>query len=215
MNVLILIFIILLSLQIVLALFAWGLRRELEKKYSFATGEGKEPAEVIEEYYKDGNTKFRIIASDEIVEPAFAESDLLIINKNKIYKKDLYTNFYIIFQAELTKSDYKILRILGNFQSFVFILEIAVFVLANTITTNFKEIILYVAIAIQIFSFILTLIGFIQIDGLLDDTMTISKSLLKLDDVEEARALGLKSDLRYSVFEYPFEVVWRIVQFLR
>jgi len=215
MSVLIIIFIIILCIQLVLALFAWGSRRQIEGKYNFPTGEGVEPAQIIEEYYRDEGTKFRIQATDEIFEPAFAEDEFLLINKNTIYKKDLYTNFYVIFQAELTKKDYKFLRFVGNIQSFVFILEIVIFFIAIGTTTSFKEILIYLAMGLQIFSFILTLLGFIQIDTVLEDASILSKVYLKLDDVEEARVLALKGDLRYIVFEYPFEVIWRLVQFFR
>lgn len=215
MAVLIIIFVIVLSIQLLLALFAWGSRREVESKFSFPTGSGIEPAQIIEEYYRSEETKFRIQATDEIYEPAFAEDDLLLINKEKIYKKDLYTNFYVIFQAELTKSDYKFLRFVGNIQSFIFLLEIIVFLIAIGTTTSLKEILFYIAIGLQVISFILTLLGFIQIDDVLEDASMLSKNYLQLDEVEEARVMALKGDLKYTVFEYPFEVMWRLIQFFR
>ncbi|MFS8130371.1 MAG: hypothetical protein ACMG57_00165 [Candidatus Dojkabacteria bacterium] len=215
MGVLILIFVIVLCIQLVLALFAWGSKRQIESKYSHPTGEGVEPAQIIEEYYKDEVTKFRIQASDEIYEPAFAEADFLIINKNKIYKKDLYTNFYVIFQAELTKKEYRFLRFAGNLQSFVFLLEIIIFLIAIATTSNVKEVLLYLSIGLEVLCFIFTLISFIQIDTLLEDALILAKMYLKLDTIEEIRVMALKGDLRYIVFEYPFEVVWRLVQFIR
>ncbi|MEO6728911.1 MAG: hypothetical protein ABIM99_03235 [Candidatus Dojkabacteria bacterium] len=215
MTVLIIIFVIILSIQLVLALFAWGSRRQIEQKFSHPTGEGREPAQIIEEYYRNDSTKFRIQATDEIYEPAFAEEDFLLINKDKIYKKDLYTNFYVIFQAEMTKKDYRYLRIVGNIQSFIFLIEIIVFLISIATTTNLKEVLIYVSIGLQILSFILTLLGFIQIDTVLEDASILAKMYLRLDDVEEARVMALKGDLRYIVFEYPFEVIWRLVQFFR
>lgn len=215
MGVLIFIFVILISIQLVLALFAWGSKRQVEQKYSFPTSEGVEPAQIIEEYYKDEATKFRIQATESISDPAVAEDDVLLINKDKIYKKDLYTSFYVIFQAELTKSDYKFLRISGNFQSFFFVIEVILFIIALNTTINIREILFYVVIGIQILTFIITILAFIQIDTLLDDACITAKILLKLDDVEEIRVMSLKGDLRYIIFEYPFEVIWRLVQFFR
>lgn len=215
MGVLVIIFVILLLLQITLGVFAWRLKKELEAKYAFPLSDQVEPATVIEKYYEDPETKFQILASEAIPDAAFAEHNLLLVNKNKLYKADLYTNFYIIFQAEMTKGKYSLLRVFSRMLSFTFILSILAIIAGIVAGQANGQILVYIAIGLQLFSIVICLFSLAQVSRLLEDVMIIASGLLHLDDVEIARAHGLKDDLKYSIFEYPFEIVWRIFQFFK
>jgi hypothetical protein len=215
MSILIIVFIILFLLQLTLGVFAWRLRKDLEKKYAFPLSEQTEPVTIVEKYYQDQETTFQILASEQLMEPAFAEKNLLLINKSMLYKKDLYTNFYIIFQAELTKNKYQVIRLISKILSFIFVLSTVILVLFILLDRSEAEPLVYIAIALQAITLYLSVYSLYKISKVLNNTMIIAKGLLSLDDVEEARASGLKNDLKYSIFEYPLEIVWRIIQFFR
>lgn len=214
MYIAILIFLIILFIQFAIGAYAWSLRKSLPKKYSHPISAQIESSQLVEMYYNDERYKFNFEAVDLDDEPAFAESRLLLVNKKQLYKKDLFTNFYIIFQAELTKDNYWWIRKFNSFQSFIFFTEIFVFVLSLAFFNEFFGIyLLYFAIFLQLESFVAAFFGIINIGYILEDSVGIALPTLELDNVEEARVNALKSDLKYIMMEYPWEILWRFTQF--
>lgn len=214
MYLFIFIFLITLFIQFAIGAYAWSLRRSLPKKFSHPIGAQIESSQLVEMYYNDERYKFNFEAVDLDNEPAFAESRLLLVNKKQLYKRDIFTNFYIIFQAELTKDSYWWLRSFNGFQSWVFFLQILIFTLSLAFFNEVYGIyLLYFAIFLQLESFIAAFIGMVNLGYVLEDAVSVAIPTLELDNVEEARVNALKSDLKYMMMEYPWEILWRFTQF--
>jgi hypothetical protein len=207
-----LIFVLITLLQFSLATYAWLVRKQLPERFSHILGELTEPANVLENYMKIYR-KLSLRVNAQINEPVLAEREFLLVNRESMYNPDLFTNFYTIFQLELTKSANTFARSrIFIFQNLLFFTQIVVFIFSIIYQS---EVLMAVAIGAALFSFLLAILGFIIYGQILDSTFEISLDLLNLDDVEQARAEALKNDLRYRVFEYPFDIIWKIVQFFK
>jgi hypothetical protein len=207
-----LIFVLITLLQFSLATYAWLIRKQLPERFSHILGELIEPAVVLENYMKIYR-KLNLRVNAQISEPVLAEREFLLVNRESMYNPDLFTNFYTIFQLELTKSANTFARTrIFIFQNLLFFIQVIVFILA---TIYSSEVIMAISIGTALFSFSLAFLGFILYGKILDTTFEIALDLLNLDDVEQARAEGLKNDLRYKVFEYPFDIIWKIIQFFK
>ncbi|MCA9381606.1 hypothetical protein KC678_05040 [Candidatus Dojkabacteria bacterium] len=170
-------------------------------------------SEVLENYvkiYRQVNIKVH----SAMPIPAFAQEEFVIINRDKIYDSTLYTNFFTLFQLELSKKENGFARRIFLFQNFLFFLQLALFVISLIIQFSWTYWLLIVAIAIQIINIVISIFGFISYQEILEETGQVATDLLDLDEVEQARAEGLQNDLNYTVYEYPFEFFKRLFSFV-
>ncbi len=210
----IIIFLLILFTQLSTGIVSWLNRNKMAKKYAFILSELIEPAKTLENYIKIYR-KVNLRVNGAIDEPAYAEKDFLILKRERMYSPDLYSNFYTIFQLELTKVSNNFIRNIYKYQNLLFFLEILLFIIGVIISPSIGIYFIYFALFIQVILLILTFLGFMMVEGVLNESHLIAQDLLNLDDVEIARALSLQSELKFKVFEYPFEIVWRIWQFVK
>lgn len=207
------IFLLFFLVQIFLAISGWATRAKLEKKYSYFLGSQHEVSKLIE-YYTNEFPELRIIVSSDINEIAYSDENLLIMNKKYIYSKDLFSNFYTLAQLELTKHKNKPLRDYYIKQNVLFYLQLIIFIVGICIQ-SVAEYILILAIALQLVTILMTFFLMNDYKNFLYKVAAKAKTTLKLDPVEMARTEALVEDIKYEVFEYPFEILWRLSHFLR
>ena len=208
----VLVFIIVLIIQFVLALFSKIARYKLEKKYNHPLSNMVEASAALENYVKIYR-RVNIKVHAKIPFPAFAKEEFIIINRDRIYKNDLFTNFYTLYQLELSRKENNLARKLYTFQNFIFFLQLLFFILGS-LQFDVSYIFLVISIGIQLFAIFFSIIGFIIYEFILGDALEVSKDLLGLDEVEIARTESLKNDLKLHVFEYPFEFLRRLFSFI-
>jgi hypothetical protein len=213
-SILIIIYILFFFAQVVLGIASWNMRKKLPRKYSHTLGEMVDPSRTLEIYRKEYK-KLDLKATNQIKDPAFAEENLLLINKKNLYEKDLFSNFYVIFQLELTQPKRSFLRNIFMLQNIIFIAQNLVFIIGIATENQFSDIFLYISISIIVLLFLLTFYSSVSMDFLLLEALEKVAAILNLDNVEYARAEALSKDLKYQVFEYPFEILYRFWQFFK
>jgi len=208
------IFLIFLLTQFILGLRSWGLRNKLQYKYAFILGSQIEVSEVIERYFKK-NKKLVIKASDQLDDVAYSEHRNFYINKHKLYSKDLYSNIYTLFYLEIANCEDILLREIPVYQNILFVSQFLFFVIAIVLPAAYSVAILIIGIIMELVTLFVTILALLKHHEILDSVLANAKRYLKLDAVEEARAEALVNDLKYRIFEYPFELTWRIYQFIK
>lgn len=194
--------IVLIMLQVIPSLYSLLFKTGLDKKYNFPIGEMAEAAEVLENYVKIYNpVNLRVNA--DIPTPAIAEKEFVLINKNKMYQFDLFTNFYMLFQLELSKAKYSFQRQYHVVQNLLFLFQLVsvglFFIIENEVAIYF----LWAAIIFQAFILLSIVFIFQGYKKIFRKTLDVSLDLLNLDDVEYARAKALAKDLQYQAYNYP------------
>lgn len=208
------IFTTLLFAQIIIGVFAWRHRMKLPRRYSHYLSEMITPAVALENYSKIYRS-IGLKVNAHIHDPAYALTDFVLISKRHMYVPDLFTNYFTIFQLELSKKEHEHLRALNSYQNILFTLQNVLLVVSLVLTDIPARIAILAAISIQVILIILSFLGYLTFNFILDEVHEIAKDLLNLDEVETARAESLKSELSYRVFEYPFETLWRLYQFFK
>ncbi len=195
-----------------LALYSQIVRHKLDRKYDHPLSDLIDASKALENYvkiYRKVNIKVHV----KIPFPAFAREEYVLINRDKIYNIDLYTNFFTLYQLELSRKEHRFARKLYLIQNLIFLSQLIFFALGLILQYDFSSILLIIAIGIQLFSILFSFIGFIMYEFILGDTLEVASDLLNLDEVEIARAESLKNDLKFHVFEYPFEFIRRVFVF--
>lgn len=213
MYIAIFIFTVIFIAQILLGLRSWDLKKRLKQKYSFVLGSQIELSRLLEKYSKKNNTMI-LRASDTIDDTAYAEGNTILIDKKSLHSQDLYSNVYLLFIFEVVNSKTKIFKELPIYQNVLFISQIVVFLIAIFILNNYSESIIIAAIIIQLVTLFLTMYALLNYHQILDIVFVKAKKFLKLDLVESARAEALIIDLKYRIFEYPFDIIWKIYNFI-
>lgn len=215
MLIAIFIFLILLTIQFIIALYALLVKHDIHKRYAHPLGEQIEAAKALENYVKIYR-KVNLRVNAVIDTPAWAMEEFILINKSRIYSTDLFTNFFTLFQLELSRKQNNFARKVKFFQALFFAIQTILFV-AGLFFVNKNnetaEILIYLSLGTLMFNILLSFIAFASRTFILQDSMAIATDLLNLDEVENARAESLKNDLKFEVFEYPISLLKNIVLF--
>jgi len=198
--------------QIAVSIYAFIVKNDIEKRFDFPLSSMVEASETLENYVKIYR-KLNLKVDAKVKMPAVALSEFVLINKDLIYRTDLFTNFFTLFQLELTRKEYEFSRSIHVFQNILFFLQLIFFGLYFAVTAEFNEFFIYASVVVQILLTIITLFGFFKLEQILNRSLSIAIDLMDLDDVEYARAEALKDDLKYNVFEYPIDFVLRLLRF--
>lgn len=210
----ILIFVLLFICQIVLGTFSLSYKAKLPQKYSFILGDLSEPVSTLEKYMKIYR-KVNLKVNAAIKEPAKAQNEFLLLNKNAMYTPNLYVNFFIIFQLELTKVTNRFAREARKYQIIIFTLQIILFFVAIALGDSiYGQVIASISLALLIIGIVLSMFIMILLQYISEESIEIAKDLLNLDNVEIARTESLANDIKYRVFEYPFDSFRLLIQFL-
>lgn len=201
---------LLILIQLLLGLLAWKVRKKRVSKFSFPVSSQLEPAELVEKYFYDDKYSFELEATDEIDEPAYATDDKLLINRYVLNKKDLYSNFYLIYQAELASDEYNFYRKYPNIVSGVFFLMFLGSMGAVLLGDVAGLVVMIFMIFLNSLIFGLVVWAARKQDTLLNKSQEIAYAVMDPDAVEKARIKALVEDIKYEIVEYPWEVVWRL-----
>lgn len=211
MTILIIIFVLFSALQILLNIYAYFSRTSLPKDFGFTILSLVEPATALENYVKIFRS-VNIKVNANITAPAFALQEFVLINKKQMYLNDLYTNYYLLFQLELSKKRNNYIRNQKNYTGILFVIGMIIFISSLVMTEN-KEIFAVVAIAIQLFTIFLSIANRSFYNPILKEVDYISYDLLSLDENEQYAANQLGNKLKIVTFEYPLFVLDKIVRF--
>jgi len=212
MTILIIVFVLFSVLQILLNIYAYFSRHSLRNEYGFTILSLIEPATALENYVKI----FRSVdvkVNAKIKEPAIALKEFVLINKKLMYANDLYTNYYLLFQLELSKRKNSFIRNAQSYLGISFTIGCAVF-MASLILIENKEIFAIIAIAIQLCTIFFSIVTRSLFDEIIKEVDYIAYDLLNLDEKEQYSAHQLGSKIKSVTFEYPIFVLGKMVGFL-
>jgi len=140
-----------------------------------------------------------------------AEMDLLLVSRETVYRSDLYSNFFAVYQMLLTKLENRQIQKFEERQVLGFVIELLVFALGFVTGIS---IIVWIAF---LFGVVLVLSGFWferSVNMVMEEAVEIARDLLELDDVEVGRAMNLGKDIGIHMHKYPFLPVMRAFQFI-
>lgn len=214
MVLLITIFITLLIVQILFGIASAIHKRKLPQRYAHILTALPDPANTLERYiriYRSVNLR----VNAQIEEPALAQNDFILLKRDHMYNQDLYTNFFLLAQLELTKKMYRFLRELYMFQNIFFISGIITFVAGLGFDSEYSYYFVAVAVALHVLTIFLSTIAFFLYEFMLEEVILIANDLLDLDELEHVRAQQLATDFKYRVFEYPIDIPVRLLYFFK
>ena len=186
----------------------------MDVKYNIPLGSQSEAAVTLENYVKIFR-QLGVRVHADINVPAYAFEEHVYVNRDQMYNFDLFTNFFVLFQLELSKKEHNFARKMNIFQNFLFFSSILVVVMGVILGESNQGLYLtYMGIGMQFFLFIFTVMGYTVYNKILNNSLDIASDLLDLDDVEYAQADQLKEDLMIHVFEYPLLILARVIKFV-
>lgn len=113
-----------LAAQLILGIVAYNVITKLPGKFSMPIGSKANTVELLQKYMKIYR-EFNLKVDAQIDLPALAaDINFLHVKKSQVYKSDLYTVFYVLYQIILTDKEYYSLTKLRTVQVPVFVLEI-------------------------------------------------------------------------------------------
>jgi hypothetical protein len=213
MTVLIIASILLLIIQILLGVYSLIIRADIIKKFNHPLGSMVTPAEALEKYSKIIQ-KISVRVNAEIELPAYAGNEIILVNKSKVYQTDLFSNFFTLFQVELSKKKQSIIRDFGLIINFIFIVQLVSIIFSFIFINNQLVFIPIISIGSSIILFFLSIVFFFSLETVLKKALFVSKDLLDLDPVEYARAEALSGLLRFEAFEYPIRLLRNLIGFV-
>lgn len=213
MAVFLLVAILFLILQILIGLYSLIIRSDLVKKFNYPLGSMVTPAEALEKYSKIiEHVSLRVNAEIEL--PAYAIDQIVLVNKSKVYQTDLFSNFFTLFQVQLSKRKNLLTRDFGILLNFLFFIEIFLILLSLFLFESEPLIFPIMSITTSLVLIFLSLVYFFSLETILKKTLDVSKDLLDLDKVEFARAEVLANQLRFEAFEYPVKFFRGLISFI-
>jgi hypothetical protein len=203
------------AIQFILAFYASTSRKEIKERFAVPIGEQIRLSELIEKYWNEFKLQLSIRATDAISVPAFYFQNTVLVSRKHLLFTDLHTLYYFIFQTEIARRDFKAYTKMPQILNWLFLGELLVFIAGLLTTGDIQLVLLIGTIGLQIISTVTSLIYITLIKQLLFDSSVIATYMLSLDDVEQARLLGLVDNMKYYHMEYPFESLYRVMAFFR
>jgi hypothetical protein len=203
------------AIQFILALYASASRREIKERFAIPIGEQIRLSELIERYWNEFKLELSIRATDAISVPAFYFQDTVLVSRKHLLFSDLHTLYYFIFQTEIARKDFKAYVKMPQILNWLFLSELVLFIVGLLTTGDIQLVLLIGAIGLQVISLVTSIIYITLIKQLLFESSVIATYMLSLDDVEQARLLGLVDNMKYYHMEYPFETLFRVMAFFR
>ncbi len=210
----VLIYALLFIIQFSLSLYSWQARGKLKLKYSKILGSMIEVEKTIEKII-NLNNKFKAKVTYVFEGSAKAGDRMLYVNKESMYKNDLLSNYFLLFEYFLTNKNGRIARNFRSYQNILFFMQFLLFIAGLILNSNIGLILIFLGISLEI-TLIITSIFVYYFSSVLEKNLQqAAVVILELDNVEEARADRLKKDLLLRFFEYPITPIWGLFQFLK
>ncbi|BCX14258.1 MAG: hypothetical protein KatS3mg085_790 [Candidatus Dojkabacteria bacterium] len=198
--------------QLIIGIRVYFQQKNIPFKFNYPLTKLPDPATILENYMKIYR-KIGIKVNAKIDAPALAKEDFILVKRDTVYDKDLFTNFYVLLQLELTKKTYNFLRNLKSIQNILFFSSIFLFILAIGFNNEIQKFLLATTLILQILTIFATILGYELISIALDETYEVAKDLLDLDELEQVRTQKLMKDLKYMVFDYPLDIPLKLFYF--
>ena len=203
-----------LIVQIALALIGFNALDKLKRKYSKPLGSQLTPEKILSENEKKfGKITFKI--AEHLEDVALAEDKLVLINKKDLSKNTLYTNYKFLYYFYLSFEENNYIRNYKQYQHIIFGVQVFFLILAFVFSSLIINTYLIGSLILQVFLLGYCIYNYFRVSSFSEEVFTKSKKLLDLDKVEEARIESLIGDISLEPFEYPFDVVFRAVQFIK
>jgi hypothetical protein len=212
MGSIVIAFIVLFFAQLLIGIAAYFHNKAIPGKFLYTLTHLNDPASTLESYIKIYR-KIGIKVNAQIDQPALAKEDFILIKRDTVYDKDLYTNFYVLLQLELTKKTYNFLRLIKPYQNILFYLSLIIFIFGLSWQTELKNYLIILAFTLEIIILIITLLAYELFLIALNESFEVSKDLLNLDELEQVRTKKLINALKYQVFEYPIDIPLKLIHF--
>lgn len=195
--------------QLIIALLVLASKRSQLIAKSLAPRSGYNGAELLEKYVRI-HPEVNLQVDKPIRQVALANKRVLLVNRQLIYKKDLYTLLEIIINLKLTYKEYAALQT-GYLFALLFALQsllVVLFILSGDL----------VVICAGALLFIITVFAardqYLSSDKLYTDVLNTSVDLLDLNAAETEIVKITLAARRRQVYNYPIQAITLPVRFL-
>jgi hypothetical protein len=130
-----------------------------------------------------------------------------------MYKFDLFTTFYTIFQLELSKKKYKLIRNLPTNLRVLFFVQLGLGAFSIALRDELNILVMLSAIITSCITILISIFGYFRYVTVLGKSIWIAIDILDLDTVEIARVEKLCSELAHNIFDYPLIVFIMLLKF--
>lgn len=206
-------FILILVIQLSLGSYAYTSRRRIVKKYSKALSSGVDLSETLESLMTILN-KFNIQVKviKNLNSPVVSKDGALYINRESIYRTDLYTNYKAVYEVVSSSKGF-LFKTLPKLQFFFFILSVLLIIIGSFLQSDFGDILVRVAIGIEISLIAFSYLIYFYTDRIFKKMQRYAFQIFDMDNVELARSVSLNKDLRLTPFEYAFKPLGSVIEF--
>lgn len=206
-------FILILVIQLSVGFYAYTSRKRISKRYSKGLSSQIELSETLESLMSVLNKfdiKVKVLKNLDV--PALSKNGVLYINKDSIYRTDLYTNYKAIYEV-VTLTNFFIFNILPKIQILLYILSIFLIIFGSFLQSQLGDDLIRLAIGIQLSLIAFSYLIYIFSDKVFKKMQYYAYKILNMDDVELARSVSLNKELRLTPFEYAMRPFVGIIEF--
>lgn len=209
-DLLLIVAITLLTIQILLAIVSVWQRSRLQRKFSQPLGSMTSMAQLLEKYSRVIEP-FTLKVNARINTSVASRPSVLLVNRNHVYRNDLYANCMAVWHIKLTKPENKLFHRYQLWQTILFLSELILLGMGYYISYLFY----YPAIALTVALIIYGYIVQMDYNEVQTEFLEHASDMLDLDPVEQARAKVLSDRLKTEVFGYPAKPVKWVINFIR
>jgi len=208
-DLLLIVAITLLTMQILLALTSMWQRSRLHRNFLQPLGSMTSLAQLLEKYSRVVEP-FNIKVNARINTSVASRPQILLVNRNHVYRNDLYANCMAVWHIKLTKPENKVFHQYQTWQTLLFILEVILLVMGIYISYLFFYPTIALTVGLLIYGYI------VQMDysEVQYEFLEHATDMLDLDPVEQARAKVLSDKLKMEVFMYPVRPIQWVIGFI-
>lgn len=209
------IFVLILIMQVCIAAYSLDTRIRSKHRFSKALSSGINVSETLEEMLKlmdRFNLAVKVVKN--LNDPALLKDGYLYVNKDSIYRSDLFSNYKVIYLVVLTTKS-SIFRNISKYQNLLFVFNFIIFILGVVFYSVLPFSLINIAIVINVLLIILSFLFYWSMGKTYRIMHLCALNILKMDDVEEARSESLNKDLQLKIFEYPLNIFISLWEFLK
>lgn len=195
----------LISLQLFLGIRSRYIFLKSQKEFQIITLSDKNVSDILELYSLE-YPKLDMRVEKQLDQPFVGLENLLLIDKNYLYKNDLFSLVLLIWELEISKTSRKTLRILPRLLNLVFFLQFLPLFLLLPGLEYLTLIGLTLVLILQalIFSTIFLLLKICT--NFKDQILEVISVVLNFDDLDEERSKILLDRLVLKYLDFPLDI---------
>lgn len=195
----------LISLQIFLGIRSRYIFLKSQKEFQIITLSDKNVSDILELYSLE-YPKLDMRVEKQLDQPFVGLDNLVLIDKNYLYKNDLFSLVLLIWELEISKTSRKTLRILPRLLNLVFFLQfLPLFLLLPGLEyLTLIGLILVLILQALIFSTIFLLLKICT--NFKDQILEVISVVLNFDDLDEERSKILLDRLVLKYLDFPLDI---------